>query len=133
MSPIVRLVTCGEPCEEVFVSLERNPAMLADVRQNLPRLKKELRKKWPVDNVQIENRIPRLRNPYDPSQIVEAACVGLLVSFTLPAVRAVSRKVGEAIGDEIARHVRRWIRSIGKSRTGRRKNSTRVRKIRLSR
>ncbi len=129
MPTIVRLVSGGELCEEVFISLERTPVAMADVRSTLPQLMKELRKKWPVEHIQIENRIPRLRNPYDPSQVVEAACVGLLVSFTLPAVRAASRKVGEAIGDEIAKRVRRWFRSIVKSSPARRRASTRVRKI----
>lgn len=129
MPPIVRLVSGGEPYEKVFVSLEQTPVVMAEVRRTLPQLKKELRKKWAVENVQIENRIPRLRNPYDPTQIVDAACVGLLISFTLPAVRAASKKVGEAIGDEIAKRVRQWIRSIGKSSPARRRASTRIRKL----
>jgi hypothetical protein len=129
MSPIVRLVNDGEKYEEVFVSLERTPVVIAKVRRNLPQLKKDLRKKWAVENVQIGNRIPRRRNPYDPSQVVEAACLGLLISIALPAGRAASRKLGEAVGDEIAKHVRRWIRSIGKSRPRRRSGSARIRKM----
>jgi hypothetical protein len=133
MPPIVRLVGGGEPCEEVFISLERTLIAMADVRSTLPQLQKELRRKWPVEHVRIETRIPRLRNPYDPSQVLEAACVGLVVSFTLPAVRAASRKVGEAIGDEIAKYVRRWIRSIGNPRPTRHRGSTRVRQTRSRR
>ena len=83
MSPIVRLVSGGEKYEEVFISIERTPVVMADVRRILPQLKKELRKKWPVENVQIESRIPFRRNPYDPSQIVEAACCRASSQFHL--------------------------------------------------
>jgi hypothetical protein len=129
MPPIVRLVSGGEPREEVFVSLERTPVVIAEVRRTLPQLEKDLRKKWPVESVRIESRLPRLRNPCDLSQVLDTACVGLLVSFVLPGVRAASKKVGEAIGDEISKHVRRWIRAIGKSKPTRRRGSTQGRRI----
>lgn len=133
MPPIVRLVSGGEPREDVFISLERSPVVIAEVRRALPQLKKELRKKWPVEGIQIETRLPRLKNPCDLSEVLETACVGLLVSFVLPGVRAASKKVGEAIGDEISKHVRRWIRTIGKSRPTRRRRSTQRLRIRSRR
>jgi len=102
MSQIVEILGDRKKYSEVFVSLERTQALLTDLRRNLAQLKAELSSDWQIENVQIENRIPRLRNPYDPSQVVKAACIGLLISFTLPGVKAISKKVGEAVGDEIA-------------------------------
>jgi hypothetical protein len=133
MSQIVEILGDRKKYSEVFVSLERTQALLTDLRRNLPQLKAELSSDWQIENVQIENRIPRLRNPYDPSQVVKAACIGLLISFTLPGVKAISKKVGEAVGDEIAKRVRRWIRSIDRSPRARRKGSVRAPKDRLSR
>jgi hypothetical protein len=133
MPTIVEILSDRKKYSEVFVSLERTPVLLADVRGNLPQLKAELCKKWQVENLRIENRIPRLRNPYHPSQIVEAACIGLLISFTLPGVKAVSKKVGEAVGDEIAKRVRLWIRSIDRPHRERRKGSAQAQKNRSSR
>ena len=133
MSPIVEILGDRKKYSEVFVSLERTQALLTDLRRNLPQLKAELSSDWQIENVQIENRIPRLRNPYDPSQVVKAACIGLLISFTLPGVKAISKKVGEAVGDEIAKRVRRWIRSIDRSPRARGKGSVRAPKDRLSR
>ena len=130
MSPIVRVVTDKESDAEVFVSLEQALLVLGDVRATLPQLREQLRQKWDVTNVQIQNRIPRLRNPFNPLQVVEAACIGLVVSFTVPAVRAAGKKIGDAIGDEIAKHVRRWIRAIGKSRSARSTRSKRNRNTR---
>jgi hypothetical protein len=128
MVPIVEIVSAAERYEGVFVSLERTPVLLADVRKNLLYLRMELRKKWAVENVRIDNRIPRVRNPYDPSQIVEAACVGIFVNFTLPALRSAGKKIGEVIGAEIAKSVRRWLRSVGKKKPERRRVSSRARK-----
>src|SRR5258708_18054243 len=105
MPPIVEILSDRKKYSKVFVSLKRTQALLTDLRRNLPQLKAELCRKWQIENVQIENRIPRLRNPYDPSQVVEAACIGLLISFTLPGVKAVSKKVGEAVGAELAKRV----------------------------
>jgi hypothetical protein len=133
MAPIVEVVTGLEKDEEVFVSLEHTPILLAQVRKNLLHLKSELSKKWSVEEVRIENRIPRLRNPYDALQIIEAACVGLLVSFTLPAVKAAGKKVGVAIGDEIADRVRRWIRINCKPSPTRSRSLRRARKKRSRR
>ncbi len=130
MSPIVRVVTDKESDAEVFVSLEQALLVLGDVRATLPQLGEKLRQKWDVTNVQIQNRIPRLRNPLNPVQVVEAACIGLVVSFTVPAVRAAGKKIGDAIGDEIAKHVRRWIRAIGKPRSARSTRSKRNRNTR---
>ncbi len=130
MSPIVRVVTDKESDAEVFVSLEQALLVLGDVRATLPQLREQLRQKWDVTNVQIQDRIPRLRNPLNPLQVVEAACIGLVVSFTVPAVRAAGKKIGDAIGDEIAKHVRRWIRAIGKPRSARSTRSKRNRNTR---
>lgn len=64
MTPIVRLVNGGDLCETLFVPLERIPVVLADVHRALPQLKKELRKKWAVEYVEIENKISRRKNPF---------------------------------------------------------------------
>lgn len=122
MSPIIRILTDKQPGaevqrDEVFISLEYTPLVLADVRRSLPALKEELRKKWPVEAVEIKNRISYLRkNPYDPSQVLLPACIGIVVTFGLAAAKAAGTKVGKDTGDEVGKHVRRWIRGLGKSK-----------------
>jgi hypothetical protein len=113
----VRLIGGGEPDGEVFVSLEHTPVVLADIRAALPQLKKDLSARWwPIDSVEIENQLPRRRNPVDLTQItrlsVEVACVGILVRFFNTAAQAAAKKVGDVAGDEIGEYVRGWIRRI---------------------
>src|SRR5208282_5055364 len=104
-----------EASGEVFVSLEHTPVVLADIRAALPRLKKDLSSRWQIEHVEIENRLPRRRNPVNPAQVSQAiagGCVGILILFTVATVRAAGKKVGEAAGEEIGECVRRWIRQI---------------------
>jgi hypothetical protein len=121
MTPIVRLANGGDLYETLFVSLERTPVVLADVRRALPQLKKELRKKWPVEYVEIENRIPRRKNPYSPTEIVTGACIGLVVTFSVAIAKAAGTTIGKTLGDEISAHVRRWIRGLGNQKPSMRK------------
>jgi hypothetical protein len=121
MTPIVQLVNGGDPYETLFVSLERTPVVLADLRWALPQLKKELRKKWPVEFVEIENQIPRRKNPYSPSEIVTGACIGLVVTFGVAVAKAAGATIGETLGDEISAHVRLWIRGLGNQKRSIRK------------
>jgi hypothetical protein len=111
---VPRLVTDKD--REVFVSLEQTPLVLSDVRRGLPQLERDIRRKWPVQAVVIENRLPLRRNPYLPGTkaIIETACLGILVRFTLSAAQAVGAKVGDVMGREIAKHVKRWIGRFGK-------------------
>jgi hypothetical protein len=121
MSPTIRLVSGGpegEP-EEVFVSIEHIPVVLADLRRSLPSLQKELKKKWPVEHVGLHERRPFRNNPYDPSQIVVPAAVGLVITFTYAAAKAAGAKIGDGVGKEIAELVHRWLR--GKPKAKRRK------------
>jgi hypothetical protein len=120
--PTVRLIGGGEPDGEVFISLEHAPVVLADIRAALPRLKKDLSaRSWPIDSVVIENRLPRRRNPVDPTQITrlgEVACVGILIRFFHTAAQAVAKKIGDAAGEEISEYVRNWIRQVAQTRLG---------------
>jgi hypothetical protein len=111
--PTVHLVGRGSPEGRVSVSLEDIRLKLADVREALPRLRTELQKKWPVESVEIESRQPRAKNSHTPGAIIVAGCVVVVVRFALAAVDGAGKKFGEGIGDEIADHVRRWIRSFG--------------------
>jgi hypothetical protein len=120
MSPIVRIVGPA-PTAEVFVSVERMPLVLADVRRKLPKLKSDLSKQWPVESVSIEARNSQRRNPYSPSELVVPACVGIVVYYVIkPAVKSASMRIGERVGDaigkELASYVRRWLKSINKPR-----------------
>ena len=117
MARIVGLSTDKYPGEQVFVSLEDTPLVLSDVRRELPQLKRELRKKWQVLHVEIENRIPRRKNPHIATELVRLACVGVVVSFALPAAKAAGTKIGEAVGEEIAVYVRGWIRRVGRGKS----------------
>src|ERR1017187_2358335 len=106
--PIVRLVGGGPPTKEVFVSVERTPLLLAHVRKALPGLKKELGKKWKVEDVTIEARMPRRKNSYDPKQILELACVGIAVHYVIgPALKA---GVADPVGAELKKYVTRWLK-----------------------
>jgi hypothetical protein len=120
-----RLITDRD--RDVFVSVEQTRLALSDVRRALPQLRSELRRKWPIQEVELENRVPPRRNPYTPAAIAGVACVGIAVRFGLSAAQAAGKKVGDVMGQEIAEHVQGWIRRIGK---GRRpvKNASRVRR-----
>jgi hypothetical protein len=97
------------PTKKVFVSLERTPLVLVDVRNALPQLKKDLGKKWQVESVTIELHKPRIKNPTDPTEfIVRGACVGLVVSLLQPSV--------DVAGKELAKHVRRWLNQFNKTK-----------------
>jgi ribosomal protein S19 len=105
---IVRVVGGGAPTKEIFVSVEDMSLVLADVRRALPKLKRELSRKYRVEGVELSSRIPRLRNPIEPSQIIVPACVGIIVH--------VVTKAGDAIGVKISKHVGRWLKEFSKTR-----------------
>src|SRR5260370_17769217 len=66
--------------EEVFVSLEDTPIVLADIRVALPQLQKELAARWPITRVEIENKKPILRrNPHDPTHTTGGGAIGILI------------------------------------------------------
>jgi hypothetical protein len=118
---IVRIIADSET-PNIFISLEDVPVVLSDVRRALPELTKELRKKWPVDNVHIEERRPRLKNPIEVTQLIQAAAIGLVVVFGTNFTKAVATKLGDGIGEEITPHVIRWLKScFKKSKTARSK------------
>src|SRR5258706_500315 len=97
MSPIVQVVGPA-PTAEIFVSVERMRLVLADVRRELPKLKNDLSRKWPVRSVSPEARNPRRRNPYNPSELVVPACVGIVVYYVIkPAVKSASTRIGERV------------------------------------
>jgi hypothetical protein len=120
-----RLTT--ERDRDVFVSVEQTRLALSHVRRALPQLRRELGRKWPIQGLDLENRVPPRRNPYAPGAIAGVACVGIAVRFGLSAAQAAGRKVGDAMGQEIARYVQRWIRRIGKVRRPLKKPSRRRR------
>ena len=92
------------PTTEVFISIERIPLVLADLRKALPELEKELCEKWPVESVNIEIRNPRLKNPTDTAHlIVVGGTVGLAIRFLGPSV--------DVAGKELAARVHRWLKS----------------------
>jgi hypothetical protein len=109
MSPIVRVITAKEP-EQLFVSIEDIPLVLSELRRLLPQLREELHRKWPVESVHIEERTPRRKNPFDPMQVVPAACIGLVIVFSSAVLKAAGTKIGEGIGDGIKPFVTRWLK-----------------------
>ena len=109
MSPVVSVVTAKEP-EHVFIAIEDVPVVLSELRRSLPQLRDELCRRWPVDSVHIEERRPRRKNPFDPLQLVEAACIGLVVVFSSAVLKAAGTKVGEGIGDGVKPFVTRWLK-----------------------
>jgi hypothetical protein len=132
MSPIVSLVTTKEP-EHVFIPIEDVPVVLSDLRRSLPQLREELCRRWPVDSVHLEERRPRRKNPFDPSQVIPAACIGLVVIFSSAVLKAAGTKIGEGIGDGIKPFVTRWVKGrFAKSNKGRIASNTKN-KQRISR
>jgi len=96
--------------DEVFVSLEHTPVVLADIRAALPQLKKDLSSRWPIVGVDIENRLPRRRNPAHPVQTAEViayATVGIRILLGETA-----QAIGKAVVREIGEYVRGWIRQV---------------------
>jgi hypothetical protein len=108
----------GRPEGEVFISLEQAPIVLANIRAALPHLRANLRKRWPVERVEIDIRLPRLQNSSDTwsflshSHVIADVGVGILVLYLAEAVRAAGKKTGEAAGKEIAGYVRRWLHRV---------------------
>ncbi len=110
MSPVARLVSDKEP-EQVFISIEDTPIVLADLRRSLPELQEELCRKWPVESVHIHERRPYFKNPLHPSQVVEAACIGLIVVFSSAVLKAAGTKIGDAIGDGVKPFIVHWVKN----------------------
>lgn len=110
MSPLVRLVGASEP-KQIFISIEDVPIVLSDLRRSLPDLAAELRRIWPVESVYIEEQRSYRKNPFDPSQLVIPACIGLVVIFVSAAAKAAGSKIGDAIGEEVTPYVRRWVKA----------------------
>ena len=109
--------------DEVFVSIENIPVVLADLRRSLPSLKKELARKWPVEHVQIQEKgraALRLKNPY---ALVVPVAIGLAITFSHAAAKAAGTKIGDGVGKEITELVHRWLRR--KPKTKRKKRSKR--------
>lgn len=108
---------------EVFVSLERTPLVLAEVRKALPQLQTALQAKWPnAAYVDIEERRLRLRNPFHgvvTREMLEAIGIVLAVRFAVSASDAAGKEFGKGITQEVGRYVRRWLRqfSYGKTKT----------------
>ncbi len=129
--PTIRVLPVGktriEPGEEdLFISLEETPVVLADVRTALPRLRKTLMTRWPsINAVEIENRrITRRRNPHDPTQVFRDAVFGIAIYiWSRPArifLDEVAREAGKKVGPEVGRqaaaamrYVQRWVNQLG--------------------
>jgi hypothetical protein len=56
--------------------------------------------------VDIENKLPRRSNPFDPSQIVQAATLALVVGYG----HQVGKELGTGDGLAIKRYIREWLR-----------------------
>jgi len=110
MSPTIRVVSAKEPTQ-VFIPIEDVPVVLSELRRSLPLLRQELSERWPVESVHVEERRPRLKNPFDPSQVIPAACIGLVVIFSSAVLKAAGTKIGEGIGDGIKPFVLRWVKA----------------------
>jgi hypothetical protein len=117
--PTVRIWNGGrKPGGEVFASLEQTAVVLADIRAALPQLKEQLGQRWSIESIEIEDRTPRVSNPMDPArlrdltEIMALAGVGIVVLFAREATKAAGKKVGDAIGEEIAQYVRGWIKRV---------------------
>jgi len=109
-----------KPGRQVFVSLEHIPLVLAEVRAALPQLEKELKQRWPVKGVEIENRRLRLRNPIDPAltaRVIARAAVGIAIIFGAAAVTAAGTRIGAAVADEIVEYARGWLKRLPHRRT----------------
>lgn len=103
---MARIKLWGEPeHEKFFVSLERTPLVLANLRKQLPELRRELSKKWPVMYVGIQQPPVRRRNPINPHEVVKAAEVMLAIYLGSTA-----KSAGEETGPRIVKAVSKWIK-----------------------
>lgn len=118
----VYLVGGGEAEAPLFISLEDERIVPSQIRAALPKLIKELQKKWPVCSVVIEYKRRRFRNPFNPAEAARAVGdfgLGLGVLFAAAAASSAGKKLGEDMGEEISAYVRRWIRSLGRKKKSR--------------
>jgi hypothetical protein len=114
--PTIRVVGGGPPTKEVFVSVEKMPLALADVRKALPALRKELSREFRVEDIEIQSRVRGIKNPCNPKQVVELACVGIAVHYVIgPALKA---GVADPVGSALKKGVRRWLKRFDKKSKG---------------
>jgi hypothetical protein len=114
--PTIIIAGTQTPTGEIAISIERTPLVLAELRKALPTLRRDLRERWPVLSVGIENRIPRRRNPIDPSEVVRTACIVLAIRFGYEVAGEAGKKVGKTIGTEVSKYLRRWLKGFSKRR-----------------
>jgi hypothetical protein len=105
---MARIRIWGEPGHtEFFVSLERTPIVLGDLRNRLPNLKRKLSKTWPVVYIGIQRPPVRRRNPIDPHEVIRTAKVGLEI-YVAGAVAGAGKETGiklvKAVAEWIKRH-----------------------------
>lgn len=110
MSPIVQIVGGGES-DDVFVSVEDFPVVLSELRQSLPELEGELKRRWPVGSVRLDAQRNRIRNPIGPTtHLLISAAIGIFVTYGSEFVRQTTKKVSDRVGDEIADYVSKWLK-----------------------
>jgi hypothetical protein len=103
---VAKITIWGEPAhQEFFVSFERTPLVLADLRKELPKLKRELSKNWPVMYVGIQQPLIRRKNPIDPHAVVQTAKVGLEIFLAGSVAGA-----GKETGAQLVKTVTAWIK-----------------------
>jgi hypothetical protein len=141
MSPIIRVVGGESPRDYVSISLEHTQLVLADLRGGLPELERQLRNKWPtLVRVEIEDVIPRRKNPIDAASAREYATQMASAGLHLVAVFAAAAAVraGVAFGKEaitppakeVGKFLRHWVQKFTKTKRedkARRKRTTKSR------
>jgi hypothetical protein len=139
MSPIARIVDVDDPRECVSISLEHTQLVLADLRAGLPKLERQLRRKWPtLDRVKIEDVVPRHKNPINAASAREfatqVASTGLHLVAIFTAVTAA--RAGAAFGKEamtppakeVGKFLRQWVQKFTKTKKRKRRRTRTTKK-----
>jgi hypothetical protein len=120
---------------EGFVSLERAHIVVADLRRRLPSFERQLQRDYPGIRVRIDYRLPRFKNPIEPSvALIAAGAVGLGLSFWGSFAHGFGKHLGEASGKAVETRIRSWVRKLDKmNRTMRRKRPKRAKRMKSRR
>jgi hypothetical protein len=125
----VRLVTDGKPDGEIVsVPLRDDPAVVSAIRRSLPKLRRDMRKRWPMlTDLQIRQK-QRLRNPAGHASAFMLADVRMVLAaiFTSQIAVEFAKEVIRPSAKEVGEYLRRWVQKFTKPKSkGKRKTRKR--------
>lgn len=129
MRSLIRIVGSRDEEPGMFIPFPRPIHDTKPIDASLPELQKKLSKKWPISEVRVQYRIPRLReNPIDPSQVQQLTFMrqvaeGVFVVFLGRASMEAGKEFGKGVGKEMAKIVNKWLKRMERKKETARKRT----------